>query len=1143
MLRMQIDDIGARLSCGFGVVALILAVLGFLLLGPPTLASSPTATIETRVWQDVTDLRSIHISARPAGGFWRSFGTRALALEDGYSFAGRYRYGDTALALPTQGPAPNTVELRVSQAVANGHSIFISGRSLGESWLRLGMIALPLDDGFSLNRRYRYGDIRLAVPLPSSHEQAACSNGVVVSQPEQRPELVHDCAVLLQERDALTGDDGRLSWNVEDPIEEWLGITTSGQPPRVTGISIRSLLQGRIPPGLARLDGLRTLRLYENQLTGEIPRELSLLHDLQIINISSSSIAEMIPPELALLPNLAGLLLDNNQLGGVIPPEVAALASLRNIDLSSNQLSGEVPVEFGRPGLSNLLLHNNRLSGAIPPELGLARSLTALGLSGNLLTGPIPPALGSLERLTSLWLSDNALSGPIPKDLANLTRLSTLALHNNQLSGKIPAEVVTLPNLRTVALVNNPLTGCIPIALRSKLGRLHYDDGRGVGVVQLPWCDAVQIHVAVPPLDQALVAACAGGAVLSEVTQSQDSINDCAALLEAKKILEGDSGDLNWAPNTPIRDWTGVWFDGTAGGVREVVLWNKGLGGRIPAVLANLANVKWVSFGDNRLTGEIPPELGHLRTLTRLELDGNQLSGSIPPELGALSELYDLSLAENRLTGSIPTELGQLEHLRELSLQDNQLEGEIPSSLARLNSPRLDLRNNQLSGSIPTAFAEVDSPWHWRFWLGGNQLTGCLPNIVGAQVEDRESLGLRYCQCPDTWKRSSGSEPDLSFGADGIPFLDPVSTERPGTYRIDFRLVVDLPEGGDFRFGHRWRGRGGQILVRIDEDKSASYLVIDPFTGAEFKRSVTEGPAECEVGVSQRFDQIVESARIQPLDLPLAPNGYPWMYPLHPVEGGRTYYISKSGYWVADVPEGLRLTVEEGGGICEDPGGCYGVIGLRDESSGSYVEINGSTGAELRRVLTEEADQDRVSTLFDALVASIRREEPRYLRPSCETAPTADDCAALLEAAEALAVEADLNWHSELDLRRWKGVTVDRWTGRVVALNLSYAGLDGQLAPALGRLSALETLSLYANDLTGAIPPALGRLANLTDLSLGANDLSGEIPPELANLESLDRLFLNGNNLEGCVPAALERFTFSINDHNNPGLRHCGSGR
>ena len=200
-------------------------------------------------------------------------------------------------------------------------------------------------------------------------------------------------------------------------------------------------------------------------------------------------------------------------------------------------------------------------------------------------------------------------------------------------------------------------------------------------------------------------------------------------------------------------------------------------------MLANLTKLEYLWLRNNQLGGEIPAELAHLQDLTQLDLARNQITGAIPAELGALKSLRELSLFRNQLTGSIPAALGQLHSLRELSLDNNRLAGEIPAALARLGNPRLDLRGNQLSGSIPAAFAEVKEPWQWKFWLGGNLFSGCLPNRLGPQVVDLEATGLAYCECPANWQRGSGYGPRLSRGADGIPWMQYLPIERPGAHQ------------------------------------------------------------------------------------------------------------------------------------------------------------------------------------------------------------------------------------------------------------------------------------------------------------------------------------------------------------------------
>ncbi len=148
--------------------AALAALLGLVVAPASGAQSEPTVTVEVRVLQNVEDGREIHIGARPAGGLWQTLGRIPLALDDGFSPRGRYRYGDISvdLGLPNRS-SPVTVEVWVWQDVRDDQNIYISARgSLGE-WDTLGTISLPLDDGLTPDRTLRFGDVRLEAPLPT----------------------------------------------------------------------------------------------------------------------------------------------------------------------------------------------------------------------------------------------------------------------------------------------------------------------------------------------------------------------------------------------------------------------------------------------------------------------------------------------------------------------------------------------------------------------------------------------------------------------------------------------------------------------------------------------------------------------------------------------------------------------------------------------------------------------------------------------------------------------------------------------------------------------------------------------------------------------------------------------------------------
>jgi len=59
------------------------------------------------------------------------------------------------------------------------------------------------------------------------------------------------------------------------------------------------------------------------------------------------------------------------------------------------------------------------------------------------------------------------------------------------------------------------------------------------------------------------------------------------------------------------------------------------------------------------------------------------------------------------------------------------------------------------------------------------------------------------------------------------------------------------------------------------------------------------------------------------------------------------------------------------------------------------------------------------------------------------------------------------------------------------------------------------------NRLTGRIPTEVGRMSSLESISLYVNQLTGTIPKELANLSRLNVLYLDTNSFQPTLPAEI----------------------
>ena len=229
--------------------------------------------------------------------------------------------------------------------------------------------------------------------------------------------LTNDCETLLAAKDELEGD-GSLDWSEDMDINEWTGVTVSGDEGamRVTMLGLhRQGLSGTIPAGLGDLDALETLYLHNNTLSGMVPGELGSLTNLTMLRVDNNEL-DGLEEGLGGASSLVTFYAHRNHLKGSIPSDLGNLDSLEWLRLDSQILSS-------RP--------DDGLTGGIPAELANMASIERIYLHRNKLSGAIPAALGSSTTLTHITLQQNALSGNIP-DLSGMTSLVWLGLYSKR---------------------------------------------------------------------------------------------------------------------------------------------------------------------------------------------------------------------------------------------------------------------------------------------------------------------------------------------------------------------------------------------------------------------------------------------------------------------------------------------------------------------------------------------------------------------------------------------------------------------------------------------------------------------------------------------------------------------------------------
>lgn len=142
-------------------------------------------------------------------------------------------------------------------------------------------------------------------------------------------------------------------------------------------------LSGPIPWHLSNLTGMvMMMGHYQRPANGSAPRNVNLsvvtkgqeryyddneLYRMVSIDLSSNQLTGRIPEGIASLDGVINLNLSWNRLSGKIPNKIGGMQSLESLDLSENKIYGEIPESLSNiTYLSYMDLSYNNLTGRIP---------------------------------------------------------------------------------------------------------------------------------------------------------------------------------------------------------------------------------------------------------------------------------------------------------------------------------------------------------------------------------------------------------------------------------------------------------------------------------------------------------------------------------------------------------------------------------------------------------------------------------------------------------------------------------------------------------------------------------------------------------------------------------------------------------
>ena len=112
------------------------------------------------------------------------------------------------------------------------------------------------------------------------------------------------------------------------------------------------------------------------------------------------------------------------------------------------------------------------------------------------------------------------------------------------------------------------------------------------------------------------------------------------------------------------------------------------------------------------------------------------------------------------------------------------------------------------------------------------------------------------------------------------------------------------------------------------------------------------------------------------------------------------------------------------------------------------------------------------------------------------------------------------NWGTDAPLNDWAGLRV--YDGVLVALQMHYNNLKGEIPESIGQLKTLQEFGMVGNEgVVGQLPESFGDLPNLRRLEISFNSISGAIPASLGKASKLESLWLCYNQLSGEIPGEL----------------------
>ncbi|XP_054776259.1 receptor-like protein 15 [Prosopis cineraria] len=459
---------------------------------------------------------------------------------------------------------------------------------------------------------------------------------------------------------------------------------------------------------LASLTSLRTLSLYNNNLSGSLPQQGGLCN----------------------LKNLKMLSLGRNKFKGLLPSCLSNLTSLLTIDLQYNGFEGSFPSSLfhSLKYLRFISLEENSFTGIASFSVFANHSnlqLFTISCCNNpslKLETENPQFLPSFQlktfKIVKCIMNEASDHKTIPSFLRHQYDLRVLDLAQLNISGSFPHWLFTNnTKLNSVSFNYNFLTG--PFELNHTLRLLD---------MQLFQASANPINDEIPPH----IGTVFPNLVFLNMSSSSLQGRFPASLGDMRQLNLLDLSNNNLSGYLPQEFGKGI------NDLRFLRLSNNNLTGPCLPIGSNFTHLLSVDLSKNNFKGKVPDGINNSSELRMLDLSANQLYGEMPSWIGNFKHLVLLILSQNSMAGPIPKSFCSLVELKYLDLSKNRFNGTLPSCLNMPSLRYLHLRENHFFGPIPFVLAK--SPFLLTLDLTKNRFSSQIPRWFKSMLNLRVLL-------------------------------------------------------------------------------------------------------------------------------------------------------------------------------------------------------------------------------------------------------------------------------------------------------------------------------------------------------------------------------------------------------------------